>query len=49
MAQFVDTMDSKRFANPQTRVDIFEKIQTEQKQLYEQRTAIIKQLAERKP
>jgi hypothetical protein len=38
---FVAAMDSKRFSNPQTRVDIFMKIQAEQKQLYEQRTNII--------
>ena len=47
--KYVDRLNSKEFVNPQSRVDIFEKIQAEQGRLFEQRMNIINNLAERHP
>ena len=39
--RFVDRLNSKEFVNPQTRVDIFNNMKSEQHKLYQQRISLI--------
>lgn len=47
--RFVDRLDSKEFVNPQTRVDIFTQMKSEQQKLFDQRVSLINQLSETHP
>lgn len=46
---FVDKMNSKRFVNPETRVDLFRQMKDEQQRLYDIRFAMIAKMSETHP
>jgi hypothetical protein len=47
--KFLDEMNSMKFVNPKTRIEIFEEIQKEQKELFNQRMKIIADLENTRP
>jgi len=49
ISKFLDTMNSLKFVNPQTRQDIFAEIREEQRNLFDQRMSIIAELANCRP
>lgn len=47
--KFVERLNSKEFVNPETRVQIFSNLKSEQQKLYEQRLSLVEQLNETHP